>query len=442
MNVYDSDKLWQQLAIRGYQRALQPQQADLVLVNTCAIREKAEQKLYSFLGRMAQLKQKRPQMNIGVCGCVAQQRGADIFRRVPQVDMVFGTDTVFQLPQLLQQALNGKRVLQNNWKPLPPGRVEDFIPEVIATSLPTSNTASLTGQIAITKGCNNLCTFCVVPYTRGREVSRRAGQILAETRALVAAGVKEITLLGQNVNSYRAEGVSFVHLLKMLNNIKDLDRIRYISPHPKDFDAELAQAHRDLPALCEHLHLPLQSGSNRILKRMRRRYTIETYLEKIELARHHVPQIAISTDLIVGFPGETEADFQQTLNIAGQLRFHHLYAFKYSSRPGTPAADMSNQLPEKIKQERLTHLLKLQQQIVHQHYQKLIDTCQQVLVERHHPRSSSTQPLMSGRTRGNIPVILPGQHALGALLDVFIASFRQNSLVAHPPAPFSPQTAA
>ncbi len=444
MNQYDSEKLWQQLAVRGYLRTDQPSKADLVLVNTCAIREKPEHKLYSFLGRMNKLKQKRPELKIGVCGCVAQQRGAQIFERAPQVDLVFGTDAIFQLPRLLEQAEQGERVLENDWKPLPKGRVEDFVPTEWTINLPFSEeTSSVTSQIAITKGCNNMCTFCVVPYTRGREISRRASQIVSEAKSLVKLGVKEINLLGQNVNSYRAEGISFVELLAMLNKIKGLARIRYISPHPKDVKLELAQAHKNLSALCEHLHLPLQSGSDRILKAMRRGYTRENFYEKVALMYSQVPSLTLSTDIIVGFPAETESDFERTLEVVNQVRFQHIYAFKYSSRPGTPAAKFSLQIPEDIKQERLLRLLNLQQEISQPQLKKLVGTKQQVLVEYRHPRSSKNVPLMGGRTRGHVPVMLAGENiAIGELLTVSISHVRQHSLVAQAYSKSPAETAA
>ncbi|MBI3994037.1 MAG: tRNA (N6-isopentenyl adenosine(37)-C2)-methylthiotransferase MiaB, partial [Candidatus Lambdaproteobacteria bacterium] len=335
MNEYDSEKMLEHLRGQDYVPTDDPRQADLILINTCAIREKSEHKVYSRLGELDGLKRARPHVVLGVGGCVAQQRGEEILRRAPQVDLVFGTDNLFELPELLREVAAGRRVAQTAWRGRKT-RVENFIPAMAPDFGPEAASASpVKAHLAIAKGCNNFCTFCVVPHTRGREVSREPQNILDEARALVQRGVLEITLLGQNVNSYRAHGTDFVDLLQRLNDLPGLARIRYTSPHPKDFNARLAQAHAELPKLCEHLHLPFQSGSDRILKAMRRNHEIAAYLDKIALVRECVPRIALSTDIIVGFPGETEEDFQATLEVVRRVRFDHLYAFKFSPRTDT-----------------------------------------------------------------------------------------------------------
>jgi tRNA-2-methylthio-N6-dimethylallyladenosine synthase len=434
MNEYDSAKMLEHLRSRNYVAVDSPRQADLVLVNTCAIREKSEHKVYSLLGRLGGLKQSRPGVLIGVGGCVSQQRGDEILRRVREVDFVFGPDHLFDLPDMLQAAQAGERVVRTEWRH-PTQRVANFIPDFgnvagEASGAPTTGArgaGEVKAGLAITKGCNNFCTFCVVPYTRGREVSREPDNILAEARAMVARGVKEITLLGQNVNSYKADGVKFVELLRRLNDVAGLERIRYTSPHPKDFREELAQAHAELPKLCEHVHLPVQSGSDRILKAMQRNHGIASYLDKLAMIRERVPAVALSTDLIVGFPGEEEADFQATLDVMRTVRFDQVYAFKFSPRSGTPAADLPAQVPERERAERLQRLFALHDEIVQGRNAALVGTRQEVLVEGPHPRGAA----MMGRTRGNKPVQLPeSSREPGELVPVQIVAARKYSLVA------------
>ncbi len=423
MNAYDSAKMLEHLRGQNYVPVASAREADLVLLNTCAIREKAEHKVYSLLGTLSGLKRARPDVVIGVGGCVAQQRGAEMLGRVEAVDLVFGPDHLFDLPAMLADVAAGERVVRTDWRHRTQ-RVANFIPDFGPA---VGSAGDVKAGLAITKGCNNFCTFCVVPYTRGREVSREPDNILAEARALAERGVKEITLLGQNVNSYTAGGVNFVELLRGLNDVPGLERIRYTSPHPKDFREELAQAHAELPKLCEHVHLPVQSGSDRILKAMRRNHQIAEYLDKMAMIRQRVPSVALSTDIIVGFPGEQEQDFQATLDVMRTVRFDQLYAFKYSPRSGTPAADLPDAVPEPVRAERLERLFGLHDEIVRERNAALIGTRQELLIEGPHPRGAA----MTGRTRGNKPALLPdSQRRPGELVPVEIVAARKYSLVA------------
>ncbi len=443
MNEYDSAKLLEQLRAEGYRPVGRPDDADLVLINTCAIREKSEHKLDSLLGTLAEVKARRPGQVIGVTGCVAQERGADLIKRSRHVDLVLGTDNLFELPDALLQVQRGTRVLRTEWNPadaLPGGKkVRNFIPPLAGPSgqpgwtplagpwTDTTGAISVAAQLAITKGCNNFCTFCIVPYTRGREVSREPDSIVAEARTLVARGVREITLLGQNVNSYRAAGVDFVALLERLGEIDGLVRLRYTSPHPKDFHERLARAHRDLPALCEHLHLPVQSGSDRILKSMRRNHTIRAYQAKIARVRELVPHLAVTTDLIVGFPGETETDFEATLELMRAVRFDQVYAFKFSPRLQTPAAAHPDQVPEAVKAERLARLFDLHERTVAALHAGRVGSRQEVLVEG----PARTPGAAAGRTRANTQTtVLDCAVPAGTLVPVEIVAARKFALLA------------
>ncbi|MDH4246728.1 MAG: tRNA (N6-isopentenyl adenosine(37)-C2)-methylthiotransferase MiaB [Deltaproteobacteria bacterium] len=423
MNEYDSAKMLEQLRGENYVPVSTPGAADLILVNTCAVREKAEHKVFSLLGTLSGLKAENPDLVIGVGGCVAQQKGREILRREKSVDLVFGTDALFQLPEMITRARAGERVTRLDWEDKKP-RVANFIPDFGPQAIAPGQ---IKASVAITKGCNNFCTFCVVPFTRGREVSREPENILEEARRLAAAGVKELTLLGQNVNSYTASGVNFVELLKRLNEVPGLERLRYTSPYPRDVTPELARAHRELPKLCEHMHLPVQSGSDRILKAMKRRHTRAEYLEKIALVREHVPEMVFSTDLIVGFPGETEADFLDTLGLMETVGFDQIYAFKFSPRADTPAGEYPDQVPGPLRTERLQRLFDRQDQIVQPQQERLVGTRQEVLLEAPHPLGEGA---MSGRTRGNKPVmILDCAEPPGRVLSVEIVASRKFSLV-------------
>ncbi len=425
MNLYDSQKMQEQLVEHQYQPVGSPEEADLIIVNTCAIREKSEHKVFSVLGRFQGLKAQNSALRLGVSGCVAQQHGANIFRKAQQVDLVFGPDAAFTLPDMLQEVDSGKRVLRTQWKPATKGYIDNFAPQT--NPLNFNNALRMSAHLAITKGCNNHCSFCVVPMTRGKEFSRTADNIMSEATCLVEQGVKEITVLGQNVNSYRAGNVNFVGLLERLSTLKGLERIRYTSSHPKDFQEALAKAHGRLPKLCEHLHLPVQSGATRILKAMRRNHTRENYLQKIALAKRHCPRIAISTDIIVGFPGESEEEFSQTLSLMQEVGFDHVYAFKYSVRNDTQAASLPDQISEEVKARRLDELLELHQHILTQRNTQLLGSVQQVLVERPHPARISA---VVGRSRGHKSVMVVDCNApAGSLLAVKIHALRKFSLV-------------
>ena len=323
MNEYDTDKMFEVLRHENYFHTDSQKDADLIILNTCSIREKAEHKVYSELGRLRDLKTANPELKIGVGGCVAQQEGEAILRSDFNVDFVFGTDNLFELPRILRKVHKGVKI--RNTQRYDRQKVRNFIPEYTYQKLQHSG---IKAHLTITKGCNNYCSFCVVPVTRGLEVSREPDQIIAEAERLVSTGTREICLLGQNVNSYKANDVDFVELLHRLDKLVGLQRLRFTSPHPKDFNEKLADAIASLPSLCEQIHLPLQSGSDRILRRMRRWYTMKTYYQKVSMMRERLPETTLSTDIIVGFPGETEEEFGMTIDAVKKIRFDLIYSFK------------------------------------------------------------------------------------------------------------------
>ena len=352
MNVYDSARIADVLAPHGYDSARSPAEADMVILNTCHIREKASEKVFSELGRLRQLKEERARegrtFSVGVAGCVAQAEGEEIQRRMPHVDVVVGPQAYHRLPALLEEAArNGKGTID-----------VDFA--TAAKFAPAGAPRGVTAFLTIQEGCDKFCTFCVVPYTRGAEFSRPAADVLEEARRLVAAGTREITLLGQNVNAYdgawRGRAIGLGELICRLAEIAGLARIRYTTSHPRDVDEALAAAHRDVPQLMPFLHLPVQSGSDRILAAMNRRHTADDYRRTVDRLREARPDLAFSSDFIVGFPGETEADFAETLALARAVGYAQAYSFKYSPRPGTPAAEMADTVPEAVKAERLERL--------------------------------------------------------------------------------------
>ncbi|MGK5094746.1 tRNA (N6-isopentenyl adenosine(37)-C2)-methylthiotransferase MiaB [Deltaproteobacteria bacterium TL4] len=424
MNEHDTQKMFEVLRRENFASTPHSEEADLILVNTCSVRDKAEQKVYSLLGRLRKLKKKNPALVIGVGGCVAQQEGIKLLRRSPDVDLVFGTDNLFDLPQMLESVRRGERVVQTERK-RHQHQAQNFIPDF---SFEQVKPAGIKAHISITKGCNNFCTFCIVPVTRGLEVSREPQHIHKEVEHLVAEGIQEICLLGQNVNSYQSQGVDFVELLSRLDTIEGLKRLRFISPHPKDFDESLAKAIQKLPSVCEHMHLPLQAGSNQVLRQMRRRYTLEEYLGKVDLLKKYVPNAAISTDLIVGFPGESDEDFSETMRAVETVEFDQIYAFKYSPRPGTPASKLENQVPEPVKADRLSLVLEAYERLIAQKFQRMVGSVQEVLVEGAHPRVPECS---TGRSRGNHSVaIQKAQLPVGTLAEVTIVGRRQYSLIA------------
>ncbi|MGF0537549.1 tRNA (N6-isopentenyl adenosine(37)-C2)-methylthiotransferase MiaB [Agrobacterium sp. ES01] len=367
MNVYDSGRMSDALGQEGYTQTDNVEDADLVLLNTCHIREKAAEKVYSALGRLREMKKERQaqgrEFTIGVAGCVAQAEGEEITRREPAVDVVVGPQTYHRLPQALKRVRNGERVVDTDYA------VEDKFEHLPQAPKPKLVIRQVTAFLTVQEGCDKFCTFCVVPYTRGSEVSRPVEQIVAEAENLVSNGVRELTLLGQNVNAWRAKGPGgktwgLGELLYRLAEIPGLARLRYTTSHPRDMDDRLIEAHRDLRMLMPYLHLPVQSGSDRILKAMNRRHKASEYVALIERIREMRPDIALSGDFIVGFPGETDADFEATMELVRTVGYAQAYSFKYSTRPGTPGADLPDHVAEEVKTERLARLqeLLLQQQ--------------------------------------------------------------------------------
>ncbi|KAA3511054.1 tRNA (N6-isopentenyl adenosine(37)-C2)-methylthiotransferase MiaB [Agrobacterium rosae] len=359
MNVYDSVRMGDALAKDGYEPTEDIDQADLVLLNTCHIRERAAEKVYSALGRLRDMKKSREEQGrefvIGVAGCVAQAEGEEILRRAPAVDVVIGPQTYHRLPEALRRVRGGERVIETEYA------VEDKFEHLPVAEKAKIRSRGVTAFLTVQEGCDKFCTFCVVPYTRGSEVSRPVQQIVDEASRLAESGVREITLLGQNVNAWRSSGPNgeqwgLAELLYRLAEIPGIARLRYTTSHPRDMDDQLIGAHRDLRILMPYLHLPVQSGSDQILKAMNRRHTSEEYIRLVEKIRGARPDIAMSGDFIVGFPGETDQDFEDTLAIVEQVKYAQAFSFKYSTRPGTPGADLVDQVPEEIKSERLERL--------------------------------------------------------------------------------------
>ena len=394
MNERDSEIMEQLLIAHGYAPVFSMEEADLVLLNTCSIRAKAEQKVFSLLGQLRKQKISNPDLLIGVAGCVAQQEGEEIFKRMPHVDLVVGTQRFYQLPAMLARLEQGlsKREISCDLDPsftIPPLQKyylgqEGQAPCPAPTGKPQ---AEFSKFVTIMQGCNNFCSYCVVPQTRGREISRPVKDIVEEITLLVARGAREITLLGQNVNSYGStnpvadSAVGFADLLKIVAEIPGICRLRFTSSNPQDLSKELMQCFRDIDILCPHFHLPAQSGSNRILKKMGRRYTREIYLKKVDELRSCCPEIAISTDIIVGFPGERDQDFDETMDLLQTVRFHGSFSFKYSDRPGTRSAGFDHKVDEETKGERLQRFQKMQDRISLERNQELVGKTMEVMIE-------------------------------------------------------------
>ncbi|MEU8813914.1 tRNA (N6-isopentenyl adenosine(37)-C2)-methylthiotransferase MiaB [Actinoplanes sp. NPDC048796] len=392
MNVHDSERISGLMEDAGYVRAADPESADVVVFNTCAVRENADNRLYGNLGHLRPTKVKNPDMQIAVGGCLAQKDRGDIVKKAPWVDVVFGTHNIGSLPALLERARHNSEAEVEILESL----------EVFPSTLPTKRESTYAGWVSISVGCNNTCTFCIVPSLRGKEKDRRPGEILAEVEALVAEGVLEVTLLGQNVNSYGVEfgdRLAFGKLLRSTGAIEGLERVRFTSPHPKDFTDDVIAAMAETPNVCHSLHMPLQSGSDRVLKAMRRSYRQEKYLGIIDKVRAAMPDAAITTDIIVGFPGETEEDFEQTLEVVRRARFSSAFTFQYSKRPGTPAAVMAEQLPKAVVQERYERLVALLEEITWAENKKLIGEKVEVLVAVGEGRKDERTGRLSGRAR-------------------------------------------
>lgn len=419
MNEHDSERMVGLLEMHGSALARDAQDADMIILNTCSIREKAEQKFFSELGRLRELKTERPDLLIAVAGCIAQQEGEKILSRAPYVDMVFGPSDIAKLPDMLQTKSAGSLPVVDTY-----GDSEYHL-----KSMPTTRTDNLKAWVSIMYGCDNFCTYCVVPYLRGRERSRPPEAIVAEVRELVEKGYKEVTLLGQNVNSYGkglTEVTNFPSLLRLLNDSTGIERIRFMTSHPRDLSEGLITAIQELPSVCEALHLPIQSGSNAILKAMNRGYTREEYLEKVSRLRRAVPDITLTSDIIVGFPGESEQDFEMTMKLLEEVRFDSIFSFKYSKRPGTAALKLSLQVPEQIKEKRLAEVLALQKSISLEKNKKQVGTVAEILVDSISKKGGK----LSGRTRGNkvVNVEAPA-HLIGSLVRVKITSAGINSFV-------------
>lgn len=415
MNDHDSEVIRGLLLSLGYAETEEVEEADLILYNTCCVRENPERKVYGHMAGYKRLKEAKPHLLIGICGCMTQQKEErqNILRELPHVDLMFGTHNIHRLPELLARAEGGERVVEV-WDEAPyEEEGQDF-----RENLPVERSHRLKAFVNIIYGCTNFCTYCIVPYVRGKEHSRLPESILTEVEGLVEAGYKEVTLLGQNVNAYGKDlsiDTSFSQLLTELNAIEGLARIRFTTSHPRDLGPDLIDALAGLDKVCEHLHLPVQAGSSRVLRRMNRGYTREQYLDLVQKVRQAVPEIALTTDIIVGFPGETEGDFQETLSLVEEVRFDSAFTFIYSPREGTPAARFADQVPEEVKKERIYRLIELQNKISAEHIQGLVGTKQEVLVE-----GTDGQGLV-GRTRTNRQVHFAGsQELMGELVTVEI----------------------
>jgi tRNA-2-methylthio-N6-dimethylallyladenosine synthase len=418
MNEHDSERMTGILEEQGCTSSSIVEHADMVILNTCSIREKAEQKFYSELGRLKKLKDERPGLKIAVAGCIAQQEGAKILSRAPYVDLIFGPSDLSRLPEMLEKT--------RSWSAPLIDIAGD--PEYHRKRIPATRTDGLKAWVSIMYGCDNFCTYCVVPYLRGRERSRLPLDIVGEVSELARNGYKEVTLLGQNVNSYGKglEGdADFPSLLRLINNVPDIERIRFVTSHPRDLSDGLIAALRDLPKVCESLHLPVQSGSDDILHGMNRRYTRDEYLDKVKRLRRAVPHITLTTDIIVGFPGERERDFEMTMGLLEEVQYDGIFAFKYSKRPGTAALKLDDHLPDDIKEKRLAQVLALQGKMTSRSNERLVNSIQEVLVDGLSKRGGT----LSGRTRGNKAVNIDAPATLiGALVQVKIIAAGMNSL--------------
>ncbi|MCW8907194.1 MAG: tRNA (N6-isopentenyl adenosine(37)-C2)-methylthiotransferase MiaB [Sedimenticola sp.] len=422
MNEYDSDKMSDLLReSHGFTLTERPEEADLLLLNTCSIREKAQEKVFSQLGRWRTWKQERPELVIGVGGCVASQEGEAIRERAPYVDLVFGPQTLHRLPQMLDAARREQAPV-----------VDISFPEIEKFDrLPEPRSEGPSAFVSIMEGCSKYCTFCVVPYTRGEEISRPFDDVIAEVAALAAQGVREVNLLGQNVNAYRGtmdDGsvADLALLIQYVAAIDGIDRIRFTTSHPLEFSDSLIAVYGEVPELVSHLHLPVQSGSDRILGMMKRGHTAFDYKAKIRRLRELRPDLSLSSDFIVGFPGESEQDFEHTMDLIEQVGFDHSFSFIYSARPGTPAAELPDDVPHALKQVRLERLQKRINEMAQQISRRMVGSVQRVLVERH---AKKDRQQLAGRTENNRVVNFDGPETLiGRFVDLRITEALPNSL--------------
>ena len=422
MNEHDSEKLCAMIEEMGYEKSVLQQECDLIIYNTCAVRENAELKVYGNLGALKNQKRKNPDLKIAVCGCMMQQPHVveEIKTKYRHVDLVFGTHNIDKFPELLATSMDSESMLVDVW---------DVDGEVVE-GLRSNRKFELKAFVNIMYGCNNFCTYCIVPYTRGRERSREVKDILDEIKELVKNGTKEVTLLGQNVDSYGKtldEKVTFAQLLRKVNEIDGLERIRFMTSHPKDISDEVIYAMRDCEKVCEFLHLPVQCGSTSLLKKMNRHYSKEYYFYIIEKARREIPDIAFSTDLMIGFPGETEEDVLDTIDVVRKVKYDTAFTFIYSKRKGTPAANMENQIPEQVKHERFNRVLDAVNEEIAKISESYKDKVVEVLVEG---RSKTDENLLTGRTRQNKLVNFTGGNddLVGKLVNVKITSPKSFSL--------------
>ncbi|MEK6743723.1 MAG: tRNA (N6-isopentenyl adenosine(37)-C2)-methylthiotransferase MiaB [Nitrospirota bacterium] len=419
MNEHDSERMSGILQSQGLVPAATVDDAEMVILNTCSIREKAEQKFYSELGRLAHLKGRDgKRITIAVAGCIAQQEGKKLLSRTPSVDLVIGPSDIARLSDMVAQQKDGGRpVVETGGDP-----------EYHHKPVPVARTDGLKAWVSIMYGCDNFCTYCVVPYLRGRERSRLPRDIVAEIQGLADRGYREITFLGQNVNSYGKgleSACSFPALLRLAQEVDGIERIRFVTSHPRDLSEGLISAIRDLPKVCESIHLPVQSGSDRVLASMNRRYTSDEYRDKVQRLRNVVPSVSLTTDIIVGFPGEGDEDFAMTLQILQDVQFDTIFAFKYSKRPNTRALDLPKHVPEKVKEERLEQVFSLQKDITLLKNRRHVGTLQEVLVEGESRKGGT----LTGRTRGNMAVNFAGtRHLKGSLVKVRITAAGPNSL--------------
>jgi tRNA-2-methylthio-N6-dimethylallyladenosine synthase len=416
MNVHDSERMRGMLESLGYEEAASRSEADVILFNTCSIRESADNRFVAHLGEAKRLKGENPERVVGVGGCWAQSVKKEVFERFPFVDVAFGPGQIHKLAEFLNSdSLTAQGYFE----------FEDF-----SGHLPARREREFQGWLQISQGCNCRCAYCIVPSTRGREESRNPAELVAEAEGLAADGVREVTLLGQNVNSYgrdlpRESRLGFAELLARIDAVEGIERIRYTSPHPKDMKEDVIRAHAELPALCEHIHLPLQSGSSAILKRMRRTYDRRRYMDRVALIREHVPDCAITTDIIVGFPGETEADFGQTLEVVEEVGYDGAFTFVFSPRRETEAAMLGEQVPHPVKRERMERLVELVQRRATERAQRFVGREMEVLVEG----PSRTDPSrLRGRTRHNKTVNFDGIAEPGELVDVQVDAATSTSL--------------
>ncbi len=432
MNEHDSETMAGMLNQKGFEAEEDKDNSDIVIINTCSVRENADNRFFGTLGQLKKIKEKNPEFVACVCGCMMQQQHIidEVKSKYPWVDLVFGTHNIHQFPQLLDNVINERKKIVNVW--------EDG--GAIVEGLPAKRLYDFKALVNIMYGCNNFCTYCIVPYTRGRERSRRPEEIIKEVKGLVETGAKEIVLLGQNVNSYGASkhedgycsaeenGMDFTDLIYALNEVEGLERIRFMTSHPKDLSDKLIQAYKDCDKLCNAIHLPVQSGSDDVLKRMNRKYTKADYLTLIEKLRTAAPDIAITTDLIIGFPGETEEDFMETMDLIEKVRYDSAFTFIYSVRKGTPAEKYEDQVPEEVKHERFNRLLERINQISGEINKTYEGTVQKVLVEGPSTSKKSDKAL-AGRTETTKLVNFSGDEDLvGQIVNVRITEGKQFNL--------------